>query len=92
MRMSNVQTTRLAGIGAVNPASVSGVVNIAGQPVTYQNGVLKYGGETYAVSDDHDFVISTKNYPIGAIVNGALIALAQLSTEQLAFFKNKYKF
>lgn len=90
MRMSDTIIPRLEGLSAVNPASVSGSITIAGDRYIYRNGVLNYGGQVYAVSDDNDFVISSKNVPIGPIINGILVPLTQLSPAQSAFYQRKY--
>jgi hypothetical protein len=89
MRLSNFQQPRLSGLSVV-PATVSGVLNVGGENVPYKNGVMNYGGQVYAVSDDRDFVISAKNVPIGAIINGALIGIDKLTPTQSAYFQKKY--
>lgn len=88
MRMSLQGITRLG----IAPEAVSGTLVIMGEAYPYRNGVLKYGGETYAVSDDRDFLISSKNIPIGAIINGALVSISDLTPDQMSYFRNKYKY
>lgn len=90
MRMSGASITRLAGLAAVDPALVTGNVIISGVRYSYRNGVLNYAGDLYAVSDARDFVISSKNVPIGAIINGELVPIDKLSAQQQSYFKRKY--
>jgi hypothetical protein len=90
VRMNGYQRQRLAGLSAVNPATVSGVVSIAGEKVSYKNGTFTYGGQVYAVSDSNDFVISAKNVPIGAIVGGVLVSIDKLTPAQATYFQQKY--
>ena len=90
MRMSGYQNTRLAGLSAVDPATVSGVLTVAGEKVPYKNGVMTYQGQIYAVSDQNDFVISSKNVPIGAIIGGVLVPIDKLTPAQSAYFQKKY--
>lgn len=89
MRMSDNVVPRLEGLNAA--PDVSGSVIIGNERFIYRNGVLKFGGETYAVSDDQDFVISSKRVPIGAIINGRLVSIQQLGPLQLQFYKRKYQ-
>jgi hypothetical protein len=90
MQMSGYQRQRLAGLSAVDPATVSGVLTVAGEKVPYKNGVMTYQGQLYAVSDQNDFVISAKNIPIGAIINGVLVPIDQLTPAQATYFQKKY--
>jgi hypothetical protein len=90
MQMSGYQRQRLAGLNAVDPATVSGMLTIAGEKVPYKNGVMNYYGQVYAVSDSNDFVISSKNIPIGAIIGGVLVPIDKLTAAQSAYFQKKY--
>jgi hypothetical protein len=90
MQMYGQQRQRLAGLNAVDPSTVSGVITIAGEKVAYKNGAMTYQGQLYAVSDSNDFVISSKNIPIGAIIGGVLVPIDQLTAAQSAYFQKKY--
>lgn len=88
MRMSLGGVQRMG----IAPEEVSGTLYIMGVAYPYTNGALKFGGELYAVSDDKDFLISSKNIPIGAIINGNLVSISDLTPTQMAFYQNKYKY
>lgn len=90
MRMSNTIIPRLAGLSAVDPSTVTGSVYIAGEKYMYARGVLPFEGKQYLVSDDQDLVINDKHVPIGAIVNGHVIALTALPPDLRQKYKRKY--
>jgi hypothetical protein len=77
--------------GAVDPSLVSGRVTIGNSDYLYSRGVLDYGGMVYLVSDDEDLVIeSVSKKPVGSIVNGFLVPLAQLPQTQRQQILSKY--
>lgn len=71
---------------------VNGEVSIKGVKYRYTNGILKFGGANYAVSSDHDFIINDKKVSVGAIINGKLVAIKDLTPQQYAQFGKKYGF
>ena len=90
MRMSNRTVQRMGGLSAVNPDSVSGTVVINGQSVSYKRGRLTFNGQPLKISDDHDLIIDNANRVFGAVVNGKLTLLKDLTPAQLAQVKSKY--
>ena len=78
-------------MNGVNPDSVSGTVTINGQSVAYKRGRLTYNGTPLMISDDHDLIITTDRKVWGAVINGQMKRLADLTPSQLASVNVKYK-
>ena len=91
MRMSMQTVQRLGGLSAVNPDSVTGTVIINGQAIAYKRGRLNYNGQALMISDDHDLIIDTNRRVFGAVVNGQVRLLKDLTPSQLSQIRTKYK-
>lgn len=78
-------------MNGVNPDSVSGTVTINGQSVSYKRGRLTYNGTPLMISDDHDLIITPDRKVYGAVINGQVKMLNDLTPSQKATFNVKYK-
>lgn len=69
----------------------SGTVSFAGQSFPYKDGILNIADRVLRVSKDGDFVIDELNAPVGAIIDGQLVLLDSMTPDEVAHYKQKYR-
>lgn len=78
-------------MSGVNSNNVSGTVIINGQAVSYSQGRLTVNDVPLMISDDGDLIITMQRKVYGAVVNGQLKMLNELTPAQYSAIKIKYK-